>query len=105
MSGSAVLAMLPRVSQKPLGPTWAPAGNEAHLAELRSTAGSCLGRFIGLLLFVEFHWDRHSTCQGRMPIPKSRWAALVQTAHADRSQRVKKAVAYRDQAFPAERGT
>ena len=54
MSGSAVLAMLPSVSQKPLGPTWAPAGNEAHLAELRSTAGSCFGRFIGLLLCVEF---------------------------------------------------
>jgi hypothetical protein len=28
------------------GPTFAPTGTEAHLVELRSTAGSCFGRFM-----------------------------------------------------------
>ena len=34
------------MSKRPDAPTLAPAGTEAHLLDLRSTAGSCFGRFI-----------------------------------------------------------
>jgi hypothetical protein len=34
------------LSKRPDAPTLAPAGTEAHLLDLRSTAGSCFGRFI-----------------------------------------------------------
>jgi hypothetical protein len=78
------LAIPPRTSQKPEGPTLAPTGTEAHLVELRSTAGSCFGRFIGLLLFVELTGIGIQMSQGRMPIPTCGWLLLSeQTAPAD----------------------
>lgn len=44
--GSATLATPPRTSQKPDALTLAPSGAAAHLLWLRSTAGSCFGRFM-----------------------------------------------------------
>jgi hypothetical protein len=69
--GAAIFATVPSTSQKPEGPTLAPAGTAAHFIELRSTAGNCFGLFIEFLLFVDDQRSLSELCVLRAIKPRN----------------------------------
>jgi hypothetical protein len=56
------------VSQKPDAPTLPPAGTDEHFVDFRSTAGSCFGRFMIMLLTSRKNHHTLDCPNGQEPI-------------------------------------